>query len=38
MARLSRGKFIGLLCGCMVAGVMIFMMLVVLGGLLSGGQ
>ncbi len=36
MARLTPGKLAGLLLGCMVAGVMIFMMFAVLGGLLSG--
>jgi len=36
MARHSAGKFIGLILGCLVVGVMLFMMFAVLGGLLSG--
>jgi len=38
MARLSGGKFIGLVLGCVVVGIMLFMMFAVLGGLLSGGE
>jgi hypothetical protein len=38
MAKLSTGKLTGLLLGCLVVGVMIFMMFAVLGGLLSGDQ
>jgi hypothetical protein len=36
MEKLGAGKLTGLLLGCLVAGVMIFMMFAVLGGLLSG--
>lgn len=36
MARLKPGRLAGLLFGCVVVGVMIFMMFAVLGGLLSG--
>jgi len=36
MAQLSAGKTTGLLFGCLVVGVMVFMMFAVLGGLLSG--
>ena len=36
--RLSPGKVIGLVFGCLVVGVMLFMMFAVLGGLLSGGE
>ena len=36
MAAFSAGKLGGLLFGCAVVGVMLFMMVVVLGGLLSG--
>jgi hypothetical protein len=36
MARRSSGKLVGLILGCLVVGVMIFMMFAVLGGLLSG--
>jgi len=38
MARMSAGKFAGLVFGCVVVGVMVFMMFAVLGGLLSGEQ
>jgi len=38
MARMSGGKFAGLVFGCVVVGVMVFMMFAVLGGLLSGEQ
>ena len=34
--RLSPGKIVGLLFGCLVVGVMLFMMFAVLGELLSG--
>jgi hypothetical protein len=33
---MSGGKLVGLLLGCVVVGVMLFMMFVVLGELLSG--
>jgi len=36
--RLSPGKIVGLIFGCLVVGVMLFMMFAVLGGLLSGGE
>jgi len=36
MARPGAGKLVGLVFGCLVVGVMIFMMFAVLGGLLSG--
>ncbi len=32
------GKLVGLLFGCLVVGVMIFMMFMILGGLLNGEQ
>ena len=35
MARLSAGKLAGLILGCMVVGVMLFMMLAVLAGLVT---
>jgi len=35
---MSTGKFAGLVFGCAVVGVMVFMMFAVLGGLLSGEQ
>jgi hypothetical protein len=38
MAKRSFGKFVGLVFGCLVVCVMIFMMFAVLGGLLSGEQ
>ena len=38
MAQLRAGKTVGLVFGCLVVGVMIFMMFAVLGGLLSGEQ
>jgi len=38
MARLSVGKYVGLMIGGLVAGVLLFMMFAILGGLLSGGQ
>jgi hypothetical protein len=34
-ARMSSGKFIGLVLGCVVVGVMLFMMFAVLGELLT---
>lgn len=37
-ARLSAGKLVGLVLGCVVVGIMLFMMFAVLGGLLSGEQ
>jgi tetrahydromethanopterin S-methyltransferase subunit G len=36
MARLNAGRLAGLLFGCVVVGVMLFMMVAVLSGLLSG--
>jgi len=36
MARFSAGRLAGLLFGCVVVGVMLFMMVAVLSGLLSG--
>ena len=38
MARLSPGKTVGLIFGCAVVGVMLFMMFAVLGGLLLGTE
>jgi len=38
MRRISPGKMIGLLLGCIVVGVMLFMMFAVLGGLFWGGE
>jgi tetrahydromethanopterin S-methyltransferase subunit G len=38
MARLRVGTYIGLMIGCLVVGVLLFMMFAILGGLLSGGQ
>jgi hypothetical protein len=38
MARRSAGKLAALVLGCLVVGVMLFMIFAVLGGLLSGGQ
>jgi len=37
-ARMSAGKIVGLVFGCLVIGVMLFMLLAILGGLLSGGE
>jgi len=36
MARYSGGKLVGLVLGCFVVGVMVFMMFAVVGGLLAG--
>jgi hypothetical protein len=36
--RLGTGKLVGLILGCAVVVVMLFMMFAILGGLLSGGQ
>jgi ABC-type transport system involved in multi-copper enzyme maturation permease subunit len=38
MARMSTGKFLGLVLGCIVVAVMLFMMFAVLGGLFSPEQ
>jgi tetrahydromethanopterin S-methyltransferase subunit G len=38
MARLNPGRIVGLVFGCVVVGVMLFMMFAVLGGLLTGGE
>jgi hypothetical protein len=38
MARLGTGKYVGLVIGCLVVGVMLFMLFAILGGLLSGEQ
>ncbi len=38
LAKFRGGKLLGLIFGCLVVGVMIFMMFVVLGGLMSGEQ
>jgi hypothetical protein len=38
MARISPGKIAGLVFGCVVVGVMLFMMFAVLGGLFAGGE
>ena len=38
MAQRSAGKLVGLILGCVVVGVMVFMMFAVLGGLFSGEQ
>jgi len=37
MAAPSGGKVVGLILGCLVVGIMFFMMFAVLGGLFSGG-
>jgi hypothetical protein len=37
VAQLRPGKLLGLLFGCFVAGVMIFMMFAILDGLFAGG-
>jgi len=36
MARHTGGKLVGLILGCLVVGVMVFMMFAILGGLLAG--
>jgi hypothetical protein len=38
MVRRNSGRLVGLILGCLVVGVMLFMMFAVLGGLLSGNQ
>jgi hypothetical protein len=38
MDKLRGGKFVGLIFGCLVVGVMIFMMFVILGVLMNGEQ
>ena len=38
IARLGVGKYAGLVMGCLVVGVLLFMMFAILGGLLSGEQ
>ena len=38
VARLHPGKLLGLLFGCLVIGIMIFMMFAILGGLFAGEQ
>jgi hypothetical protein len=38
MARLSAARITGLVLGCLVVGIMFFMMFAVLGKLLSGEQ
>jgi hypothetical protein len=38
MRRLGTGKLIGLVFGCLVVAVMLFMMFAVVGGLFSTGQ
>jgi hypothetical protein len=38
MAKRSAGKFVGLIVGCLVVAVMLFMAVAVLSGLLSGQQ
>jgi hypothetical protein len=38
VAKLHPGKLFGLVLGCLVAGVMIFMMFAIFGGLLAGDQ
>ena len=37
-SRLSPGRIVGIVLGCLVVGVMLFMMFAVLGGVLSGGS
>jgi hypothetical protein len=36
MARLRGGEYVGLVLGCVVVAIMLFMMFAILGGLLSG--
>jgi len=38
VARLRPGKLLGLVFGCLVVGVLLFMMFAVLGGLFAGNQ
>jgi tetrahydromethanopterin S-methyltransferase subunit G len=38
MARLSVGKLVGMIFGCVVVGIMLFMMFAVLAGLFAGEQ
>jgi hypothetical protein len=38
MTRLSPGKIVGIVFGCLVVGVMLFMMFAVLAGLISPEQ
>lgn len=38
VAQLRPGKLFGLVLGCLVVGIMIFMMFAILGGLLAGEQ
>ncbi len=38
VAQLRPGKLFGLLLGCLVVGIMIFMMFAILGGLFTGEQ
>jgi len=38
MARLNPGKMIGLIFGCIVVGVMLFMMFAVMGGIFMGTE
>jgi hypothetical protein len=38
MARPHPGQILGIALGCLVVGMMLFMMFAVLGGLLSGGE
>jgi hypothetical protein len=38
VAQLRPSQLIGLLFGCLVVGIMLFMMFVILGGLFAGNQ
>jgi len=38
MRRIGAGKVIGLVLGCIVVGVMLFMMFAVIGGLFGAGE
>jgi tetrahydromethanopterin S-methyltransferase subunit G len=38
VAQLRPGKLLGLLFGCLVVGIMLFMMFAILGGLFAGNE
>jgi hypothetical protein len=38
VAKLRPGKLLGLVFGCLVVGVLLFMMFAILGGLFAGNQ
>jgi hypothetical protein len=38
VAQLRPGKLLGLFFGCLVVGIMLFMMFAILGGLFAGSQ